>query len=84
MTIVEAAAPSAVKIELQFIKPMETRSFADFTLAADGSGTKVTWAMTGNSNILQKVFCVFMDMDKLVGTDFEVGLKNLKKLAESA
>ena len=55
-----------------------------FALASEGEGTKVTWGMDGNHNYVSKVMCVFMDMDKMIGTDFEKGLGQLKTLAESA
>jgi uncharacterized protein YndB with AHSA1/START domain len=48
-----------------------------------GNGTKLTWSMSGDSgmNPISRWFGYFMD--RLVGPDFEAGLANLKKLAES-
>jgi len=49
----------------------------------NGSGaTKVTWAMHGPMPYMAKVMSTFFDMDKMVGTDFETGLQNLKVYAE--
>jgi uncharacterized protein YndB with AHSA1/START domain len=47
-------------------------------------GTKVTWVMRGSANgqLVTKLFLPFMG--KMIGPDFEAGLKNLKKLAEQA
>jgi hypothetical protein len=39
--------------------------------------------MTGQSPYIAKVICLFMDMDRMVGKDFEVGLSNLKAHAEA-
>jgi hypothetical protein len=39
--------------------------------------------MIGQSPFITKVMGVFMDMDKMVGKDFETGLSNLKGIAES-
>jgi hypothetical protein len=39
--------------------------------------------MSGKNNFVSKAFCMFMDMDKTVGGDFEKGLANLKNIAEA-
>ena len=56
----------------------------DMQLTPEGNATKVTWTMRGDAglNPLYRWFGYFMD--RLVGPDFEAGLKNLKKLAEAA
>ena len=56
----------------------------DLTFTPEGNGTKVTWSINGDGgmNPIFRWFGLFMD--KLVGPDFEAGLKNLKKLAEAA
>ena len=56
---------------------------ATFTLAPNGNGTEVTWTMVGRNNAIAKVMSLFMDMDKLVGADFEEGLKNMARVAEA-
>jgi hypothetical protein len=84
MTIIESQPDARVGIRLEFIKPFAETCQADFALAPEGEGTKVTWGMDGNHNYVSKVMCVFMDMDKMIGTDFEKGLGQLKTLAESA
>lgn len=56
----------------------------DLTFTPDARGTKVSWDINGNAG-MNPVFRWFgLFMDKMVGPDFEAGLKNLKKLAESA
>jgi hypothetical protein len=44
--------------------------------------TRVTWSMHGPMPYPAKVLSTFVDMDRMVGTDFEVGLRNLKAYAE--
>jgi uncharacterized protein YndB with AHSA1/START domain len=44
----------------------------------------VTWSLAGNNNFISKAVCLFMDMDKMVGGDFEKGLADLKSVAEAA
>ena len=39
--------------------------------------------MFGNNNFMAKAFGLFMNMDKLVGADFEKGLQQLKSVTES-
>jgi carbon monoxide dehydrogenase subunit G len=80
--ITDASAPSRVTIKLDMIKPMEGHNIVDFTLEPRGGGTHVTWAMRGSCAYMAKVIGLFLNMDKMVGKDFEVGLANLKVLAE--
>ena len=82
MTVTESRPGELVGIKLEFFKPMEGVAQAKFTFQPEGSQTRVTWAMTGTNGYLGKIFCLFMNMDKLVGGQFEEGLGNLKKLAE--
>ena len=84
MTIVESQPGARVDIRLEFIKPWTETCQAAFALAPEGEATKVTWGMDGTHNYVSKIFCVFMDMDKMIGTDFEKGLAQLKTVAESA
>jgi uncharacterized protein YndB with AHSA1/START domain len=73
----------AVQMRLDFVKPFEAHNQAEFALqpTADG-GTEVRWTMHGPANFMSKLMGVFMDMDKMVGRDFEDGLQNLRQLAE--
>jgi len=77
MTLTEAALPLRLAIKLEFIKPFAAVNDTAFTLAPQGAGTKVTWAMTGQNPFLSKVMMVFMDFDKMIGKDFEKGLAQL-------
>jgi hypothetical protein len=40
--------------------------------------------MNGPANFISKLMGVFIDMDKMVGRDFEDGLQNLRQLAEGS
>ncbi len=84
MTIEQSTPPAALGIKLEFIKPFEQSSDVKFAFSPEGAGTKVTWSMEGENNFLSKAFSLFMDMDKLVGGDFERGLASLKTTAEGA
>jgi hypothetical protein len=82
MEITEASSPAKVTIQLDFIKPFEAHNIAEFTLQPAGGATNVTWSMHGPSPFITKVMGVFLNMDKLIGKDFEAGLANLKSVAE--
>lgn len=82
MEIAESVPPSSVAINLEFVRPFEARNRVDFTLRPQGGATEVSWAMNGPMPFVSKVICLFVDMDSMVGKDFEAGLANLKTLAE--
>ena len=80
---IKEAAPSKVVVQLDFLKPFEAHNIADFTLAPrPDSITEVTWQMRGPAPFVSKLMGVFVDMDKMIGKDFEAGLANLKAAAE--
>ncbi|HEX2733210.1 MAG TPA: SRPBCC family protein [Polyangiaceae bacterium] len=83
MTIVDVIVPEQVKIQLDFIAPWEAHNTATFSLRSAPNGSVVTWMMDGENDFLGKAAGLFMDMDKLVGKDFEDGLQNLKRAAEA-
>ena len=64
-------------------KPFEAHNIADFALAPrPDATTEVTWLMRGPAPFVSKLMGVFVDMDKMIGKDFEAGLANLKAAAE--
>ena len=84
MEIVDAPAPSRITIRLDFLRPFEAHNTAEFTLVPEGDATEVSWAMTGPNVFMGKVMGVFVDMDRMIGRDFERGLANLKAAAEGS
>jgi carbon monoxide dehydrogenase subunit G len=62
---------------------MRASNTAAFDLVPDGGETKVTWSMEGPSAYMMKVMGVFMNMDNMIGRDFEAGLGNLKRISET-
>jgi uncharacterized protein YndB with AHSA1/START domain len=82
MEIKDVAAPSKVEIQLDFIKPFEGHNITDFTLVPRGDATEVTWLMHGPAPFVSKLMGLFVDMDKMIGKDFETGLANLKAASE--
>jgi carbon monoxide dehydrogenase subunit G len=84
MEVIETSPPLRHTIDLQFIKPIPARNVADFVLEPAGAATRVTWAMHGRANPVMKTMGLFMNMDRMVGRDFETGLANLKRVSETA
>jgi uncharacterized protein YndB with AHSA1/START domain len=82
MLITDAPAPSKVALDLNMTRPMTAHNKVEFTLVPAGETTTVTWAMQGGTPYFAKIIHVFFNMDKMVGGDFETGLKNLKAAAE--
>jgi hypothetical protein len=83
MTIMESSPSKLIRIKLEFLKPFACTNTAEFTFEPEGNRTRITWAMTGEKNFMSKAFCMFMNMDKMVGGDFEKGLASMKSLAEA-
>ena len=83
LTITDTVPPSKVTIALDIVEPFAAHNIVEYTLESVGDATQVTWSMTGQSPYIAKVICLFMDMDRMVGKDFEVGLSNLKAVAEA-
>ena len=84
MTIIESRPGELVRFKLEFLKPFEATNTAELSFKAAGSQTEVTWSMDGKCNFMMKAFGLFMDFDKMTGTDFEKGLANLKSVVTTA
>jgi uncharacterized protein YndB with AHSA1/START domain len=82
MEILETSAPTKIVIKLDFFTPFEAHNTAEFTMLPQGDATNVTWLMHGPAPFMSRVMQVFMNLDKMIGKDFEVGLANLKRLTE--
>jgi hypothetical protein len=84
MTITDSKPAELVKIKLDFIKPFAATSDTVFSFKPQGNQTAVTWTMDGENNFIGKAFSLFMNMDKMVGGDFEKGLAQMKTVSEKA
>jgi len=82
MEILDASAPSKIQIKLDFFTPFEGHNTAEFTMLPQGHATSLTWLMHGPAPFMSKLMQVFMNIDNMIGKDFEIGLANLKRLAE--
>ncbi len=84
MTVVESRPSDLIRVKLEFFKPMAGESVAEFTFTPDGDRTAVTWSMSGRNNFIAKAMCLVMNMDKMIGGQFEKGLAQMRVAAEAA
>lgn len=82
MTITGSKPNESIQFKLEFFKPMAGVSDTEFTFKPQGDRTEVTWTMSGKNNFIGKAMCMFMNMDKMIGGQFEKGLADLKAVAE--
>ena len=83
LTITDTTPSSKVVIALDMYEPFEGHNIVEYTLDAKGGSTDVTWSIHGKQPYIGKVMSLFIDCDKMIGKDFEVGLANLKALSET-
>lgn len=83
MTFTNVVPDQRFDIKLEFYRPWASTSSVSWLIAEEDGMTKVTWAMDGNNEgIAAKAFSMFVDMDKMLGKDFDSGLAVLKTIAE--
>jgi hypothetical protein len=72
-----------VDIHLEFLKPFKSDNAIAFVLTPQGDSTHVVWRMTGPRPLLMRLMAPLLDMDKLVGKDFDKGLDRLDHAART-
>jgi hypothetical protein len=82
IAITDSVAPVRVSLSLDMSRPFAAHNTVDFVLEPKSNGTQVTWAMQGRQPFMAKVMSLFINCDKMVGSQFERGLAKLKALAE--
>ncbi len=74
--IVDVVPNSKIVIQLDFYRPFKGTNTVEFLLEPTGDSTTVRWIIYGPMNFIVRVLC--MNMDKMIGKDFEQGLSDLK------
>jgi hypothetical protein len=82
IAITDSVPSSKVVLALDMIKPFAAKNTVEYTLEPKGAATNVTWAMFGRQPFMAKLMSTFIDCEKMVGGQFELGLANLKAIAE--
>jgi Polyketide cyclase / dehydrase and lipid transport len=84
MTLTESRPSELITIKLEFLRPFKATHTAEFTFKPEGNQTFVTWSMAGRNTFVFKAFGLFMNMDKMLGGEFEKGLAQMKSVVEAA
>jgi hypothetical protein len=73
-----------IDYELRFKRPFESTAGAYMTFESASPGeTKVLWGFKGDTKYPFNLMHLFIDMDKMLGDDLNVGLQNLKQIMET-
>ena len=83
MTISASTPGQGLAIHVEYSRPFPATNETTFTFTPVGANTEVKWSMVVQNNFMMKGISIFMDMDKMVGKDFEDGLRQLKNVAEA-
>lgn len=83
LTIVSSKPGELVTMNLEFTRPFACTNEVNFKIEPVAGGSRVSWIMDGKNNFMSKTFGLFMNMDKMIGTDFEKGLGNLGNVMQS-
>ena len=81
LTITESLPNELIRIRMEFIRPFEVTSSAEFTFRPEARQTVIVWSMSCRSNFFAKIFGLLMNCDDMAGRDFEKGLANLNAVA---
>ncbi len=84
MTLTESRPSDLIRIKMEFLKPFEATNTAEFTFRPEGDHTVVTWSMEGRNSFMAKAIHLVMNMDRMIGGQFEKGLAQMKAVAETA
>jgi Polyketide cyclase / dehydrase and lipid transport len=83
-TITESRPNESVKYKMEFFKPMAGESEMEFTFKPQGDQTEVTMTVTGEKNFMARAFCLFVNMDKMIGGKFEKALADLNEALKAS
>jgi uncharacterized protein YndB with AHSA1/START domain len=73
-----------IEYEIRFIKPIAGIAHAYLTTEmVSNSETIVRWGFDSSMKYPMNLMLLFMNMDKMIGNDFEIGLNKLKKILEN-
>ena len=82
--IVRIVEGQRIDTQLRFKEPMESTADAHLVTEATGPATtKVKWGFTTSMPRPMNVMMLAVDMDALIGKDFQEGLDNLKQILET-
>ena len=83
MTLIESRLNERIGIKLDFVRPFVDTANVEFIFKPQGNQTVVTWSMSGENTFVGRIFCFFMNMDKMLGGDLEKGLAQMNQVAST-
>ena len=83
MTITDSVPDRLVCVDLEFFKPYVGRNKVEFQVDPAPPGHTVTWTISGQYAFMPRLIGLFINMERMIGNDFEIGLQRLKSLVES-
>lgn len=82
-TITNIVEGEFIETRLNFEKPFKAENYTQIsTSAIDATNTKVTWGFNGSYPYPMNIMKLVFNMEKMIGKDFEDGLKNMKVILE--
>jgi len=85
MAVIDESVPNVrVKTNVVYYKPMAMTQVAYFTVNESNGASTVQWSVEGHNNLIGRIMCIFVSLDKMVGPNFEMGLKKLKNFVENS
>jgi hypothetical protein len=72
-----------MNFDVLFTKPRKGKAHGILSADDTAGMTKATWSFSMHMPYPMNAMCLFMDMDKMLGGDFESGLNNMKQYLES-
>jgi hypothetical protein len=76
--------PARVDVDLRFTAPFRSTSTVVFDLTEADGRTEIVWRMESPRTLSSRIMGAVVNIDKLVGGDFEKGLAKLRDVVESA
>lgn len=76
------AAKKRIDTEITFLTPYKSEAHAYVSVVPEGNGSKATWGFTSKIPYPFTVMKIFMDMEGVIGKDYEKGLSRLKEISE--
>jgi effector-binding domain-containing protein len=83
MTITELVANEKMVYELSFVEPWEMSSVGGFNYTVEDGMINLEWYDKGDIPFSQRPMMLFMDLEEMMGPQFEEGLQNIKEICEA-
>ncbi len=83
MTFTSVSENENLTYDLSFTEPWEMQSKGGFTLTNKEGKTLINWHDEGDISFMQRpMMLLFIDLDQMMGPDFERGLKRIEELSK--